>query len=571
MADSKKQLVVKLSAEGVQQIVDAFTKVGKASKDLETKTGSLGSAMKTLAGYAATYFAASKFISFLKDSTKEAIEQEKATGLLIGRVEQVGLKYQDAKKEIDKFVLSMQAMGRVDEDTQDSIGRLILQTKNVEQAIKLTKLASDLAASGYGTMAENADNLQKVLSGRGAFALRAYRLEAIENATVMEQLAAIQGRVTLTTEQWAQSTAGSMATLEATWKQFKENVGNIILPALKTITQELNTMGDAVTNTSVTWTQMMGEKFNSLVLKAQTVFHQLLKPIEGGDIIGSFKKVLEDIKVDFQTIDKLQEDHFKIIEKGSTAASEATKGATDDLGEYADTADKAGDDIKNAFKDISKSIVQAFNDQEKAIKDLREEMGKLDDDLNADISKSNEKYQEDVKNLARKAQDHIDTINKQIADEQSSENAGWRTRIEQLQAEKAKEQAIINKAGGVVTDIQTAIAQDEFEILRESHNKELNEIQTTADKKKVELDAEIKARTDYLNNIQKMVTAPGFYGSATGQGTSFLGAIGAAPVQQSLVFNFNGGVAGDAGIKKIITDTIAELNRQATLRGVSGK
>lgn len=36
-------------------------------------------------------------------------------------------------------------------------------------------------------------------------------------------------------------------------------------------------------------------------------------------------------------------------------------------------------------------------------------------------------------------------------------------------------------------------------------------------------------------------------------------------------FNFNGAVAGDAGIKAIITQAITELNRQATLRGFAGK
>jgi hypothetical protein len=460
----------------------------------------------------------------------------------------------------------MLLLGQGDHETSEGLLQMIRVTKDVNASMQLSTLASDLAASGLHTYAENIDLLQNIMLGRGLLALRQYGLYLGKNATIAEQLAAVQGQVTRTTEQMGASADGQIKIMQTSWDTFKQHLGTLTIWMEATFATKFNSIMQSLAGNSNNWAKSIALGFTLInkVMSTNLLSKEGITSLLPKNIIGT----LSQTETEFNKM-------WDSVTGNTPVAKAAAKAAIDNLNlltaAQMTAATAAEDKLKSAFTDFSKNVVSAFNDQQKAIDSLHSSLKDLDDTLNDDLVKSNEKYKADVVNMAKAAKDRMDTIDKQITDEKRSMNRGWRDKVAELEAEKAKEQSIIDRAGGQVIDLNTRVAKDDLTILEETHAQELADIQKQADEKKAVIDAEITARTDYLKKIQTTVMAPGLYGNVTTQGTSFLGSVGAAPMQQQLIFNFNGGVVGDAGIMELMQKVVDELNRMATLKGISGK
>jgi hypothetical protein len=239
------------------------------------------------------------------------------------------------------------------------------------------------------------------------------------------------------------------------------------------------------------------------------------------------------------------------------------------LGDLSDALEKEASRIESSFTDIAKTAVASFRDQQKAIDDLKNSITELDKQLQDDLDKADANYKKDVTNLAKVAQERADAIDKQIASEKASMSAGWRTRITELQAEKEKELDIVARAGADVSDLQEQMAKDDLTVLQEKHLAEVNDLKdTTAEKKKTTED-EINQRLQFIITAYQKMSTPGFFTDATSNSENFLRSIGSGSVQN--VFNFNEMVAGDEGLKKLVTTVIDQLNRTATAKGFGGQ
>lgn len=510
MAD--KDVKVKTTLDAENKTDKAFKEVGQNVAKLQGSTGSLASGLKTLGLAGAALYVGSKLFSYFKEGISAALEQEKANLRLQASLQQLGASFR--MPEIDFFVDQMKRLGQAGTETTIGLTTLIRATKNVNASLYLSKLASDLAASGMGDYQGNIDALTNLMLGRFRAAAQQFGINIKENTDALSVLNEIQKKVTVTQETMANTAAGQAQKFKTEWLEAWETIGTAVLNA-----------GAKVTN-----------------------FLQNL-------IFG--KKYMDDLKAYQAEVDKMQKEQSK------KEAEAAAKRVTDQESQKSTLAD-----LKDAWRTFSKNVVQSMDDQLKAVGDLRKSLNDLNNDLDKSVSKSKEKYNEDIKNLARRASQRIEEIDKDIENERASQGAGFRTRIEQLEQEKAKEQAIIDKAGGIVTNIKAEIAKDEFDILREAHDKEIKEMQDQAARRRAEIENEIRQREEYLRNIQKTIGAANIYGQATTQGTSFLGAIGAAPIQQQINFTFNGAVSDIEALKKAVIDA---LNRIATLKGVGGK
>lgn len=517
MADAEKNLKVKVGAE--DNTGAAFKSVGKNIQDLQGSTNSLASGLTKLGIAGAALFVGSKLLSFFGNSIKLALEDETATFQLTAALNHLGQATQGP--ELDAFINKMVKLGQAENDTSKGLTRLIQTTSNAKEAIYISNLATELAASGMGDYSSNIEALNSLLLGRFRQAAAQFGINMKENSTALDALNEIEKKVTVTTSTMLDTMAGKLKSAQTQWDEFKSHVGSGLL-----------SIGN--------W---FAEPFNDIINDI-------------GRWTGKTKDVTEATK----------EQEEATLKAGKAAAAAQAQKQEDFAAQQA-AASKTAD----AFRQLSKNIVSSFQDQEKAIASLRNTMSDLDEQLNEDIAKSDESYKKDVAAVARSAKDKMDSIDKQIADEKSSMSMGWRTRIDELTKEKAKEQNIIDKAGGVVLDIQTELKKDEFDLLTESHAKEFQEMKDATEKSKLEAQKEILERQVFLLKSGIQVKQPGFFEKATAEGTSFLGSIGAGTIQQSLIFNFNGAVAGDDGIKKIIQQMVDELNRQATLRGISGK
>lgn len=558
----------------MKQLSEESKKTEAQLKKTSTSAGGLGASLKSLGVAAAAYKGLAIFYDVVKQGIASTLEDEAANRSLAGTLANLGIQSEKTKSQIESFVDAQSKLGQGGSDTTKGLNKLVNITRSVDQAITLSGLASDLAASHMGTYAENVDLLQTILMGKGQKALEAYGIRMAKNSTVAEQLIALNERVTTTQEQLANTTEGQINRLTEIWENFKTGLGKIAI-----------WVGN---NFIVPWVDDMHKFANAAMWAGQTAYEYLSKAVNYLDkgFNDKYKKTIGYGVVGSTAGIEASAKGKPLppppgLEAGAAAANAAknngkiANGLLAAIGKGYKTMNEeaagGADKTKDAFRDMSRAVVNALKDQQKAIDDLNAAQKKLTAQLDEDLAKSNEKYQGDVTELARRAKERIEEIAKQIEDENNTMSEGFRTRIEQLKAEMAKEQTIIDQAGTVNAKLKEDIAKNEFQILQEAHNKELSEIREQNDKKRKEAEAEIEARKFQINRIGANLYDPNFYKNSAAEGNSFLGSIGAGQQQQALIFNFNGTVAGDEGVKQIIAGAIAEINRQATVQKVGGK
>jgi hypothetical protein len=588
MADFESNLKIKVGAE--DKTGGVFKSVGDKMKGLEQGTGSLTSSLAKLGLAGVALYAGFKVFEFFKESIQASTDAAATLAIAANNIRNAGLAVDEVMPKYEKFGKAAVQLGFDDEQAVLSLSRFAQSTKDVGKQQDLTRLAMDMARAS-GTSLESATGTLMSVLGGNVRVLKEYGINLKASAGSAEALDALQVRLTGSAATFAKTNAGQMQVMTQTWANFKEQVGDTFGPALNVALTNFNNFLNISNENSNEWAKSLSAKIaiavnpDTWMLTGKTVGTgiQNLSTKFNNFIIGGLNKLgLGLTPVEDTTKQSIKEitDLANKIRDTTDAALNLNKGfkpLTDPnpnfagLGKGADEASKAADKLAQSFQDFSKSVVSSFDEQSKAIDSLRANLADLDAGLSDSINKSNQKYTLDVENLARKAKDKMDTIDKQIADEKRTMGQGWRDKVADLEKQKATEKAILDRAGGVVSDLQSELQKNEFDILQDAHNREIDDIRNQNEAKKKLMQEEIDARQAYLDKIQTMVVSPDFYKTITSEGTSFLGAIGASPGAQSLIFNFNGGVAGDDGIKKIISDTIAQLNRQATLHGVAGK
>ena len=587
MADVEKKMKVRLDAQDNTR--GAFKSLGENVSKLESGTGKLSGSLAKLGAIGASLWAGSKIIDFFKSSVEAAAEAQKVQAQLVATLQSTGFAAGVTADEMIRLSKALQKESTYSDEAILSAQNLLLTFTKIKKDTMPDAIRAvlDMSTVMGGDLKSSALQVGRALQDptigitalrRSGVSFSEAQIEVIKNLVETGRQAEAQRLIIkeLNKEFGGSAAAamntyaGRVAVVKNNWDDLKELIGNAVLPvideSLKILIERFNQTGDSAEDASV----KMGSSFQSGFLKFLAATNNLVRSFgihpENGifGLIGfDFKEAIEKTKVDFETINKMVADDLKKALDKSTGLP-AVSGAEDDL---AESASKAAD----SFTNLSKSIVSAFQDQAKAINDLKKSMDDLDQKLDEDLNKSNEKYKTDVKNLAKAAQEKKNEIDKQIADERDSMSKGWQNRIRELEAEKSKEQAIIDKANGVVINLQNELSKDEFDSLRESHEKDVIEMRSSAEEKKAEIERETADREKFLTDTQTKIKQPGFFSQTVAEGSSFLGAIGAGGIQTSLNFNFMNAVAGDDGIKKIIEDTIKELDRQATLKGVGGK
>lgn len=568
MATVESEARIKITAEN--QTKSQLEEVGKDMEKVGKKATGLSTSLTKIGAAAAATFAVGKVFNFLKEAAQMANEDAAANRQLYGTIQNLGLNFDDLKPKIDDYVDSMSQLGQSGGETTEGLTKLIRTTGDLDKATKLSTLASDLASSGVASYSENVDLLAKIMQGNGAKALKEYGVKVSENSTITEQLSAAQGLVTQSTEAFAKTSEGSARVIGESYNNLKTGLGQF---ASWFVGQIAETFGGVFS-----W---VGSKAGSIAKTVASFFSQIGFTVKylGEVFAGVFTS--KDVPNFFDAMDKHTKDFEASWAKVLGADKETgnlKKNTQEDLKKLsfglsttAQNSSKAADKVKDSFRDISRAVIDAMNDQKKAIDALKKSQQELSDQLDDAILKSNEKYNQDVSNLARNAKERIDQINKQIEDERNEMSEGFRARIAELEKQKQKEQSIIERSSGIVSSLQTEIAKDDLARLMESHENELKEMRQQAAEKKKEYDDELAARNEYLRKLSSSIFDPNFYKNSTRDAQTFLGSIGQGTVSQQLVFNFNGTVAGDEGVKKIIEDTVTQLNRTATLNKVGGK
>ena len=588
MADVESKAKIVVSAE--DKTGGVFQKLGSQMKEMSGNTKSLTSGLVNLGLAGAGLYAIKKGFDFIGDSIKASNEAQ-------AEMAQVSVNIKNAGLEVDKVIPKYKEWGAAavqlgfnDEQAMLAASRFAGVTKDLSKQHDLLNLAMDLSRSKNMDLGSATTTLMSVTAGN-VRVLKQYGIELSSTATATDALDALNKKVTGSAAAFADTTAGKMAIMQVTFTNFKETIGDTFGPALNIALTNFNNFLQAANTNAASASTSMAQKLAIIVnpdawkLTAKTVMAPLVEASRDFNNlwIGGINMLGGGITPLASTIPQSVKDITELGKKVAATTDAALKlqgvtitppGGGPDfscLGKGAADAADAAKKAADAFKEFSSKVVDGLDAQQKAIGDLRDQLAQLNRDLDDSVNKQNDTYQQDVISAARSAKTKMDDLDKQMATEKAARGEGWRSKVADLQAEKDKQQQIINEAGGVVDNINAELSKDELTILKEKHEKELGAIYNQAEEKRKEYEAEIKARTDFVNTMNALVVSPDFYAKAVTQGESFLGAIGGSDMQQQLIFNFNNVVAGDDGIKKVINDTIKELDRQATLKKVGGK
>jgi len=363
------ELIYKFSGD-----VSALT---KAIKSAESSVNGMATTVnKSFSSQTASIFKGVAGWDLLKTGVKEATDliKEGVTGAIsdMRQVEQTkailesqGLAWDKVGGQVEAFGDKMLQMGIDDETANLQVARFSQRLGgDLTKAFNMATLASNLSASGFGTFEEVSSDLEKVIAGKGTKALVKYGVALKDNATITEQLNAITGKVTITAEQYANSTEGQMKKLTVASEEIKNAFGKGVVIAfsdtLKTmgiLTDDLILNKDAMKNLSKFAYQLantllsvgLGAKFSLDGINGLT---KSLAFLSSKALAGVFAG-LEAVAKGFNALGVNNDDKVKQFEQ----LKETWSGASDVLAnELAVNAEDTG----KTFDELSTSVKKAF-------------------------------------------------------------------------------------------------------------------------------------------------------------------------------------------------------------------
>lgn len=502
MADS--QVGIQLNVKGAKETEDALKKVGNAAKGFETNTNTLSQTLTKLGVVTAVLYGAKKAFDFFVSTTKDILDEAKILQLLNATISSVGLSFEEARPKVDAFAKSMRELGVDDDQTYTSVTKLLKRTGDLDKAMEISKLASDLASSGINNYATNTDLLNRVLMGVGSRALIQFGVNMKENMTIAEQLSAVQKKVTQTTEQWGKTAEGQIATASIAWKEIREDMGVMGAITLVNLSKAFTTVYKKIGGDTMTFGKFMAEFWN---IGLPTIFTQSMETITGAlanfyqgvaNILGTDSKFGKKYAEAGQSMtdlsNKYKQETINIVNNFDYMYEDLKGNLSKGAGLFLppeEEIDKEAKKIEDTFSSLAKTITSKMQSSIDKITGLRNEIKKLGEDTEDQVNKQEELHKKDLSNLARSTQEKINEIDTQIADIKSRREQGWRTEVAKLESEKQKELSILDRIGNEGIAIQEETQKDALILLEEANAERIKEIRDNAEKERLEKEKEI--------------------------------------------------------------------------------
>jgi hypothetical protein len=577
MAD--QQVGVQLGVKGVPQAVDAFKKVGQSAQVFDNSTKSLTSSLTKLGIAGAVLYGLKKSFDFLKSTTQDALDQAKILQILNGAIASVGLSLEEAKPKVDAFAKSMLNMGVDDDLTYASITRLLKTTGDLDKAMKMSKLASDLASSGIGDYASNTEGLNRILLGVGTRALIQFGVHLDSTATVAEQVNAVMKKVTQTTEEYSQTAQGQLSIATTQWKKFREEMGTVGAITLVNLSNAFTTTYNKIGQDTSSLAKKIAEFFNVTLPGVGTTFLetfyvQKLEGLENPGIISKLfdglseeerQREINNVKAQLVSLEELRtetKNKFNLDWDNLLG----TTGKSPMPYEPPEEVDPLIDKITKAFESLGKSITTTIETSIGKITDLRKEIKQLSEDTNKAVSEQESAHQKDLENLARSTQSKIDNYDKQIEEIRKTRQQGWRGEIIDLEAEKQKEVDVLERIGKEGIAVSEEATKDELTLLEEANAEKIQSIKDEANVSRLEKEKAIaEEQLSITTGASKVLGAGGLSSLVTAEMNT--PAWQTSPSASIFNINIEGTVTSEGELLKKIRDA---LNRASELKEYGG-
>lgn len=197
--------------------------------------GALNSAGTNFASFAGKLAAVTAVAYEVYDGFKAVVEASADAQVKIASMDATLAAVGDTTAKTRNSILTASQafvkLGFDDEEAAKSMATLYQRTKNVAEAQKLTALAADLARAKHLDLESATKLVSLALSGQGR-ALLQYGIKIKDAATPLEALGELQKVVGGQAQKFSQTFTGQGEVLTQTWENFKQALGDQILPTL---------------------------------------------------------------------------------------------------------------------------------------------------------------------------------------------------------------------------------------------------------------------------------------------------------------------------------------------------
>jgi hypothetical protein len=234
MDNTQLQIVITAKNQlqaGIASASAELNKLGIATSGVSTSQDKMTSSVfKGVAAWDIFKQAVGMAKGFITDTIKAASDAETQMMKFNGVMNSIGGNTESARNQILSYSQSLLNYGVDNEYAALQTAKFYKATGDVTKAQGLMTLALKLSASGYGDVEHNADNLSKILVGKGARAMLEYKVQVEKGMTTQEMFTAIQKKATTSIEDWANTTTAKTAIVNEKYNEVKEMIGGALLP-----------------------------------------------------------------------------------------------------------------------------------------------------------------------------------------------------------------------------------------------------------------------------------------------------------------------------------------------------
>lgn len=389
--DSQLQFIIKAVDEAsaalaqVKAATDAMkTSTDAASAAMDKNSSSASKAQKGNESLSAAVFkgvaswdllkqAAEKATQFMEQSVDAFIDAQKKVDLTKSTIIAMGQSLTDVLPTITAYGESMGVLGVDNEQASLSAAQLAKAAGNdVPKGLQLATLASDLASSGYGNLADNTNTLIGILNGKGTAAIKQWHLAVSDTATTADILNAAQSKVTETTAEYANTIPGQIGVVKNAYEQLQQSIGGGLVGALSQAMKQSGLMSATMS------------KQNEIMQYGAAVGYELGQMLIG--IAESLIVVGKTIAVAIEGFDGL----WKALHGDLAGAMAEAQSGVDDLG---GSIGNLLDTVKNIINptqglaDVQKTLANSFQNTSGAVAAVGDGVANMSSKANASFVK----------------------------------------------------------------------------------------------------------------------------------------------------------------------------------------
>lgn len=169
---------------------------------------------------------------FLGNAARAAMDEETNIQRLNTTLKDNVTNWDGNTTAIEDQIAQREKLAFSDDALRDSLGTLVIRTHDVNQAFQDQVLAMDIARGKNIDLASATDIVNKAALGNTK-ALKAMGIEVDKNATSTEILTMLQKKFSGQAEEYADSTKGTMESMQIALQDVSEDIGKALLPAMK--------------------------------------------------------------------------------------------------------------------------------------------------------------------------------------------------------------------------------------------------------------------------------------------------------------------------------------------------